>query len=167
MPRAVLAVMFGLGLVACSRIVAREPEHANGSRALDRTLTVGTLVEAKLQASPPWRRKKPGETLRATVSANVKNARGWVVIPGGCVVGLRIARRSSATKNGEAGDANVALDVTSVTVEGQVYPLSTTAEFAPAVVGRMSRDTLARSGTILFVLPEGLTVETQRVEVPE
>jgi hypothetical protein len=159
MSRALLTGIFGLGLVACSSVVAREPERADGSRALDRTLTVGTLVEAKIQESAPWRRKQAGETVRATVSANVKNAQRVVVIPAGCLVGLRIGRRASAAKNGDAGDANVALDVTSVTVGGKMYPLRTTAELTPGVVGRMSRDTVVPSGTILFVLPEGLTVE--------
>jgi len=150
--------MFGLGLVACSSVVASEGEHANRNRALDRTLSVGTLVEAKLQDSPPWRRTKPGETVRANVSANVQNAHRSVVIPAGCLVRLRIARRASPSKGRDEGDASVALRVTSVTVGGKVYPVSTTAELTQ-VVGRPSHDTVVPSGTILFVLPEGLTVE--------
>jgi len=157
MSRALLAGMFGLGFVACSSVVAKESEDANRGRALDRTLSVGTLVEAKLQDSPPWRRKQPGETVRANVSANVQNAHRSVVIPAGCLVRLRIARRASASKSGE-GHANVALQVTSVTVGGKVYPVSTTAELTQGV-GRTSQDTVVPSGTILFVLPEGLTVE--------
>src|ERR1041385_2838112 len=83
--RTVLAGMFGLGLGACSTAVAREPEHRSadrpfGDRAVDRTLVVGTLIEATIDSALSWRRAKPGDTLTATVSADVKNARRWVVI---------------------------------------------------------------------------------------
>src|ERR1043166_4802075 len=94
--RTVLAGMFGLGLGACSTAVAREPEHRSadrpfGDRAVDRTLVVGTLIEATIDSALSWRRAKPGDTLTATVSADVKNARRWVVIPAGCPVGIRVA----------------------------------------------------------------------------
>jgi hypothetical protein len=126
--------MLGLGLMACSGAAAREPDADRwqlGNRALDRTLVVGTLIEATIHGS--------GEALTATVSTDVRNASGWVVIPAGCPVGLRIAGRGL-------------LDVTSVTVWGQVYPVSATVE--------VTRVAVVPPGTrILFVLPEGLTVE--------
>jgi len=56
------------------------------------------LVEATLQDSPPRRRKKPGETVRDYVESTHR----LVVIPAGWLVGLRIARRVSAAKNGDA-----------------------------------------------------------------
>src|SRR5690348_6048797 len=96
MSRSLLAGMLGLALVACSTAAAREPEHRVadrwpfGNRALDRTLVVGTLIEATIESSLSWRRTKPGDTLTATVSADVRNAHRWVVIPAGCPVRLRI-----------------------------------------------------------------------------
>jgi len=154
MSRTLLAGMLGLGLMACSGAAAGEPEHGHADRwhlgngALDRTLVVGTLIEATIQDSLSWRRTKPGATLMATVSADVKNAHHWVVIPAGSPVGLRIAQWRPATHKSQP-DAKMALDVTSVTVWGQVYPLSGTVELTPVAVAPGTR--------ILFVLPEGFT----------
>ena len=136
MSRMLLAGMLWLGLEACSSAAAREPVRRDADRrpladrALDRTLVAGTLIQATIHSS---RRDTPGATLTATVSADVTNAHRSVVIPAGCLVRLRIARRGAATL----------LDVTSVTVGGQVYPVSATA--------------VARGTRILFVLPEGFT----------
>jgi hypothetical protein len=135
--------------MACSPIAAREPERDAGKgklgdRALDRTLVVGTLIEATIQGPPSWRPNKRGETLTATVSADVRNARRWVVIPARSPVGLRIA------------EGGVALSVISVTVSGQVYPVTATV-----------KDMVAAPGTrIRFVLPEGLTVARRLGGIP-
>jgi hypothetical protein len=158
--------MLGLGLVACSIATAREPEHRDadrsplGTRALDRTLVAGTLIEATIPSSLAARRHTPGETLTATVSADVRNAQRWVVIPAGCPVGLRIAVGGPATNKSQA-DATLPLDITSVTVWGQTYPVNATGELTPRSVRGTSRTVGAGvPGTrILFVLPEGLTVE--------
>jgi hypothetical protein len=131
-----LAGMLWLGLGACSSAAAREPVRRDADRwpladrALDRTLVAGTLIQATIRNS---RRDTPGATLTATVSADVTNAHRSVVIPAGCPVRLRVAHRGPATL----------LEVTAVTVEGQVYPVSATA--------------VARGTRILFVLPEGFT----------
>lgn len=153
--------MLGLGLVACSSAAAREPDHRDadrwpfGNRALDRTLVVGTLIEATIHSPLSWRRNKPGAPLTATVSADVRNGHGRVVIPAGCPVGLRIALRGSPANTSQAG-AKLLLDVTSVTVWGQVYPVGATVELTPVAEARGTR--------VLFVLPEGLTVERRPEE---
>ncbi|HXI65054.1 MAG TPA: hypothetical protein VNH14_11155 [Gemmatimonadales bacterium] len=162
MSRMLLAGMIGLGLTACSGALAGEPEHAErwqlGHRALDRTLVVGTLIEATIQ---------PGAPLTATVSADVKNAHRWVVIPAGCPVGVKIALLGLAADKSQA-DAKMLLDVTSVTVWGQVYPVSATVEVTPTAVRGVIREVVVAPGTrILFVLPEGLTVERPRGEVQD
>jgi hypothetical protein len=168
--------MLGLGLVACSIATAREPEHRDadpsplGNRALDRTLVAGTLVEATLPSSLAGRRHTPGETLTATVSADVRNAQRWVVIPAGCRVGLRIPVAGPATNQNQAG-APLVLDITSVTVWGQAYPVNATVTLTPlAVRGTSGTVGAGVSGMrILFVLPEGLTVERHQFleEAPE
>jgi hypothetical protein len=165
MSRTLLAGMLGLGLVACSSAAVREPEQRDamrsqlGNRAVNRTLVVGTLIRATIHDSLSWRRNESADTLTATVSADVRNGHRWVVIPAGCRVGLRIAQRGPAA-NKRRADAGVLLDVTSVTVRGQMYPVRATVEWTPAVVRRASREVVVAPGTrILFVLPEGLTVE--------
>ncbi len=173
MSRRLLAGMLGLGFMACAGAAAREPEHRDadrwpfGNRALDRTLVVGTLIEATIQGSLSWRRTKPGATLTATVSTDVRNAHRWVVIPAGSPVGLRIAHEGPATNTSQAA-AKIALDVTSVTIWGRVYPVSAAVELTPLAVRRAGGEAVVvASGTrILFVLPEGLTVERPLVERP-
>jgi len=136
MSRCFVAGILGLGLVACTSAAARVPESRDayrwrpGTSAVDRTLVAGTLIEARFH--------RTGATLTGTVSADVRNARRRVVIPAGSAVGLRIAPRRPRL-----------LDVTSVTVRGQVYPLSSMVEGLP--VGP------ALGARILFVLPEGFT----------
>jgi hypothetical protein len=144
--------ILGLGLMACAGAAASEPDHSradrrpSGSGIWDRTLAAGTLIEATICNTP-------GGPLTALVSADVRNGGRWVVIPAGSAVGLRLAPdgRVGGTRPARAA---LALDVTSVTVAGRVYPLSATIEPAP---GRVA--VVVASGTrILFVLPEGLTV---------
>src|SRR4029077_4365567 len=111
---------------------------------------------------------QPGAPLTATVSADVKNAHRWVVIPAGCPVGVRIALLGPATNKSQADADMVLLDVTAVTVWGQVYPVSATVEVTPMAVRGVVREVVVAPGTrILFVLPEGLTVERPRGEVQD
>jgi hypothetical protein len=168
-----LARILGLGLMACATAVAREPAHGNadrwpfGERAVDRTLVVGTLVEATIDRSLFRRRSKLGDTLTATVSTDVRNAHHWVVIPAGCPIELRIAVSGPAAHKSHA-DATLLLVVTSVTVWGQAYRVGATVDLTPLTVRRVTRDGVVASGTrILFVLPEGLTVERRPDNAPE
>jgi hypothetical protein len=152
-----LAGMLGLGLAACSSAVAREPDRRDaelwpfGNHAVDRTLVAGTLIEATIRGPLSWRHIQPGESLMAVVSADVRNARHWVVIPAGCPVGVSVALSTPAARR--ATEAPL-LDVTSVTVWGRVYPVRATVASRPVPSGTQ----------ILFVLHEGFTVERR---VPE
>lgn len=145
--------MLGLGLAACSSAVAREPDRRDtelwpfGNHAVDRTLVAGTLIQATIHGPSSWRRSQPGESLMAIVSADVKNAQHWIVIPAGCPVGVRIALLGPGARR--QTDAPLLLEVTSVTVWGQVYPVRAPGAWTPAAPGTQ----------ILFVLSEGLTVE--------
>jgi hypothetical protein len=161
--RIVRAWMLVLGLMACSRIAAREPEPGTGvenpgDRALDRTLVAGTLIEAKIEVPRSGRRNLRGETLTAIVSADVQNARRWAVIPAGSRVELRITGWRPADTARQT-NASIRLEVLSVTVRGRMCPVRATAELrvrtdhrsgGPAVV-------VAPASRILFVLSEGFT----------
>lgn len=125
-----------MALMGCSEIAAREPERRasevqRGDRASERTLVAGTLIVATIDGSVP---------LTAIVSADVTNARRWVVIPVGSRVGLRVGRGAHGT-----------VEVTSVAVSGRVYPVS-------SLVGLRAVTAMVQGSRILFVLPEGLTV---------
>jgi hypothetical protein len=161
MSRAVLRGALVLGLMACSSVAAREP----GDRALDRTLVAGTLIEATIQDALSWRCNKPGATLTAIVSADVSNGRRWVVIPARSPVALRIAPagRGPVTNKSQA-DVRIALDVTSVTVSGQAYPVSATVDLTLAAVRWASHDVVVAPGTqIRFVLPSGFTISRRLI----
>lgn len=136
--RSWLEGMLALGVLACVGAQASEPERGAadvwrpGNRTWDRTLPAGTLVEAITC-------HEIDGTLTAVVSGDVRNARRWVVIPAGSPVGLRIV---------PGRHSPVALDITSVTVAGAMYPLT---------------GTVAAMGTrVLFVLRDGLTVAPHR-----
>jgi len=127
--------MLVLGLAACSTVVAKEPE-SEGSGAVARTLVVGTLVEATIQDTRSWRPNPLGQVLTAVVTADVRNGDGWVVIPAGSPVALKVAawRPPSFT-----------FKVLSVTVSRRRYAMHETV----VVDGPGTR--------IAFVLSEGFT----------
>jgi len=82
---------------------------------------------------------------------------------------LRIAHRVGGPATGESQtDSRITLEVTSVTVSGQVYPLSATVDVPPVAVRRASRDgVVVKAGTLLLiVLREGLTVGLRREDAP-
>jgi hypothetical protein len=120
-----------VGLAACSPASAKdEAGSAISSRPAQRTLVSGTRIEARLQDSLSSRHNKAGESLRATVSADVKDAYGGVAIPAGSTVGLRIAQLEPATNKSQA-DGKITLVVTSMTVRGQTYQVSSTVNAVP------------------------------------
>jgi len=157
MSRTVFAVMLAMGLTACAPAEARETAGGDKGRRtpgrgmLDRTLVAGTLIEATGQDPMAWSRSKPGDTLFATVNSDVGNANHWIVIPAGSVVGVRVARRADPTP---------LLEVLSVTVAGQAYPVGTTAEVMSVVVPPQGRTRL------LFVLVEKFTAWRSSARAP-
>jgi len=163
MSRTMFVGLLGLGLGACAVADAREPGGPNDSswtlehRVLDRSLAAGTLVEATSRDLPSGHRSHPGDPLSATVSADVRNASRWIVIPAGSVVELRVASRKPRP---DSSSGTWLLDVTSVTVSGQAYPVRATGEVT-AVAAAPRGET-----RILFVLEEGFTAWRRRPRVP-
>jgi hypothetical protein len=172
MSRTVGTAMLMAGLMACSSVAAREPERDAGSGdlgdgVLQRTLVAGTLIEATIEDSRSWRRNPLGETLTASVNADVRTVGDWVVIPAGSLVGLRIAHWRRPTIKSEA-DARLTFAVVSVTVRRQQYPMRETVEMTP-MAGRQSRGELVAvaSGTrIWFVLSKGFTAARRSGGIP-
>ena len=140
MSKSLLAGMLVFGIVACSPASAKpEAGRASGtasSRPAQRTLASGTSITASIQDSLSSRHNKAGETLRATVNADVRDPSGQVAIPAGSAVGLRVAELEAATNKSQA-DGKLALEVTSVTVHGQTYQVSSKVNSVPhQLVGR-------------------------------
>jgi hypothetical protein len=128
MSKTLLAGMLILGLVACSPASGKDADGRTGqvvnTSPAQRTVGEGTRIEATIDDALSSRHNKAGETLTATVSADVRDGNGHVVIPAGSSVGLTIAQLEPAT-NKSQHDGKLALDVTSVTVRGRVYRVST------------------------------------------
>lgn len=143
MSKQLLAGMLLSGLVACSPAAANPDAASTASttRAVStqpaqRTLVSGTTIQARIQDSLSSRNNKAGETLRATVSNDVKDAYGQIAIPAGSAVGLRIVQLEAATNKSQA-DGKIALEVTSLTVRGQMYAVSAQVPSTPhQLVGR-------------------------------
>jgi hypothetical protein len=134
-----------LGLLACT------PANANeNAGTTHRTLVAGTLIQATTQGVLSSRRNRAGETVTALVSGNVEDASGQVVIPAGSRVALQIAQI----------DGTIELDVTSLTVRDQEYPVSSRVEppqlvkvrdigtVVGAVPGRIIRTNAAGGGVV-------------------
>jgi hypothetical protein len=91
----------------------------------DLTLGTGTQIEATTDRTISSRNDKAGETFTASVSSNVSDERGQVVIPAGSTLTLRITELQSANDKSKA-DGKITVRVTSVKIEGQTYPISAT-----------------------------------------
>ena len=87
------------------------------------TLASGTRIDAVTQRTISSRNDKAGETFTASVSSDVKDSRGRVVIPAGSVVTITITELQPANDKSKA-DGKITLLVSSVSVGGQSYPVS-------------------------------------------
>ena len=135
MARLFLTGLLSLTFVACTGGAAKDASNPDGttlsktSRAgsTERSLASGSRVNATIQDALSSRTNKPGESLRAIVSGDVKNARGTVVIPAGSTATLTIEQLEPGSDQVRP-EGRLALVVKSVTVNGQVYPVSANLE---------------------------------------
>jgi hypothetical protein len=127
MTRTTIASLALMGLAACGGAKA---EGAGGSAAGTRTLASSAQVNATMDRTITSRSNKAGETVTATVTADVKNQRGQVVIPAGSTVELLITQLEPAKDKGQA-DGKLAFQVTAAMVRGQRYPIEATVTSVP------------------------------------
>ncbi len=121
MSKTLLTAVLVLGVAACSPASGKNAE--GGGASASRTLVEGTRIEATTGDALSSRHNEAGETLAATVSADVEDGSGHVVIPAGSAVALRIVQLEPAT-NKSQDDGKIALEATAVTVRGQVYSMN-------------------------------------------
>lgn len=89
----------------------------------ERTLAPGTSISAKFDAGISSRTHKAGQKLTGTVSSDVKDKSGRVVIPAGAKVYLTIATiHESENKKDKTG--KLVLTPSKVEIRGRSYPLS-------------------------------------------
>ena len=87
-----------------------------------RTLAIGSRINATWGRTISSSSTKEGETVTVTVTSNVRDGRGRVVIPSGATVALLITDLEPATSRSDP-DGKLALSVTSTTIRGQTYAL--------------------------------------------
>jgi len=135
------------GGTADSRRGSVEGSRRVSAGSSGRSLASGTRVDATIQDALSSRTNKAGETLRATVSGDVKDARGDVVIPAGSTVTLTIAQLEPGSDQVRP-EGRLSLVVSSVTVNGQEHPVTANLEPVPHhLQGRgVTTDEAARVG---------------------
>lgn len=106
---------------------APAPAPRSTPRAL--SLDSGVTVTATAEDSLHSRHNKAGETFRATVSEDVKDANGRTVIPAGSLVTFRVAILEPA-RNKSDKDGKIRLEATEVTVDGTSRAISAFARTA-------------------------------------
>lgn len=117
-----------MGLLACGG-GASQGENGLGAglppKAAARTLSLasGTTIEATTERTITSRTDKAGETFTASVTSDVKDARGRIAIPAGSTITLTITELQPANDKSKA-DGRITVQVTSVSVGTESYPLS-------------------------------------------
>jgi hypothetical protein len=96
------------------------------------TLRAGTEVSLSADDSISTRTAKVGDAFTATVSENVRDASGHVVIPAGSAVSGKIVHADPAPNPRASGQLDLA--VTSVTVRGRSYTVEGTVESKDTVM---------------------------------
>ncbi len=91
------------------------------------TLASGREVVGAADDSLHSRHNKEGELFHATVGADVKDAAGVTVIPAGSVVTFKVTRLNHANNKSEK-DGKLTLDAQEVSIGGQSYPVSGSAD---------------------------------------
>jgi hypothetical protein len=86
------------------------------------SLAAGTSLRVATTREINSRSSKPGETLRATVGAPVRDASGRTVIPAGSVVTFAIADIHESENKGDK-TGRLRLTPSSVTIGGRQYPI--------------------------------------------
>jgi hypothetical protein len=101
---------------------APKPVAKAVAKATSATLSSGTAISAKFDGGISSRTHKAGQKLTGTVSSDVKDKSGRVVIPKGSKVYLTIAAiHESENKSDKTG--KLVLTPTLVSISGRTYPL--------------------------------------------
>lgn len=130
MSRNLFSGMLLLVLSACSTSAAEEQaaaaKAAAGNRTYvpaERSLESGTRIGATINGAVSSKVNKAGESFWATVSGDVKDDNGHIVIPAGSAVKLMIGQLEPAGNTSQK-DGKLSFSVSSVSVRSVVYPVS-------------------------------------------
>lgn len=103
------------------------PSTPSTPTSTGRSLAAGSTIETNATTQISSRNNKIGETLSATVSNDVTDSRGRVVIPAGSVVKMTISDIAPAENKGQA-DGKIVLMPSTIEVGGKTYTLNASIE---------------------------------------
>ena len=125
---------------------AAKPAPKPAAKPAARMLATGTAISAKFDAGINSRTHKAGQMITGTVSSDVKDKSGRVVIPAGSRVHVTIAAiHESERKSDKTG--KLVLTPTKVVIGGRSYPLSGSA----SALDRTLKDRKTNAGDIAKV----------------
>jgi hypothetical protein len=123
--------LIALGLAACGSGSANDavpagtpgsaPAATSAPVSNSRTAAAGTRVEVTLGEEISSRKYSAGHTMEGSVSNDVLDSRGRVVIPAGSSVSLEITRISPSNAGDTRGEGTLELTVNSINVNGSSH----------------------------------------------
>lgn len=130
--------------VATPKPIAAKPVAKPASR--ERVLSSGTAISAKFDAGISSRTHKAGQMITGTVSSDVKDKNGRIVIPAGAKVHVTIAAiHESERKSDKTG--KLVLTATKVEIGGRSYPMTGSA----SALDRTLKDRKTNAGDLAKV----------------
>jgi hypothetical protein len=122
------------------------PTPAPAPAPAPKVLPSGTVIATAVDQEINSRSNRQGEIVTTTVSANVTDSRGRVIIPAGAKVTMTIAEiRESENKGDHTG--KLTLTPTEVAIAGRSYPITASAE----ALDRELRDRKTNAGDVAKV----------------
>jgi len=132
-------IVVALTLVACGKGANVNAETTDGAKSTtssgksrsesapavssSRTIPSGTRVSATIENQLSSRTAKPGESFTASVSRDVTDNNGRVVVPAGSTVGMRVEQLEPGSDQVRP-EGRISLSVVSMTINGQTYPVN-------------------------------------------
>jgi hypothetical protein len=131
---------------APAKPAAAKPRSKPAPAPAPKVLPSGTVIATAVDQEINSRSNKQGEIVTTTVSADVTDSRGRVIIPAGAKVTMTIAEiRESENKGDKTG--KLTLTPTEVAIAGRSYPLTASAE----ALDRELRDRKTNAGDVAKV----------------
>jgi hypothetical protein len=126
--------------------VAAKPAPRAAAKRVGQMLAAGTAISAKFDAGINSRTHKAGEKLTGTVSADVKDKNGRVVIPAGSKVHITIAAIHESERTSDK-TGKLVLTPTKVEIAGRSYPVTGSA----SALDRTLKDRKTNAGDLAKV----------------
>ncbi|HEX6038203.1 hypothetical protein [Longimicrobium sp.] len=108
------------------------PAEPAGPRYVTRTASSGTSMTVRFTESLSTRYASEGSTFSTTLTHALTDDQGRTVVPAGATVRGRVTR-SVASGGGLGRDAGISVTLTSISYNGERYPIDVTMVDAPAV----------------------------------